>query len=321
MINIMCIKPRLAHAFLFAILILSPLYASSDLNQIWGEYENFYKFSYLKEYQIYDDSEEVIDSVSYKTDYSFWNLTIEDNWLHYRCSEYMKVLAFLKCTTESCYNYSLFTRFDYDRVTETVGIGIALDLEEGLIYTTDANGKPYGNVYEIEVPLNVMEIFFNNYFWYGLFALFLPVKSPNFSFITDYSDYAEFSYSFFECKYETFFKYRGEKFSGHYFKIIFEEGVMFDYSVVFENHEMEFKYSDKGVLHSFSDSSEIYSNISGNIKLEKTQIWQIFLEIKGETVYETNFLFLSGFSFFVIVVVLNRIRRNKITKLIEQESN
>ncbi|MCG3227507.1 MAG: hypothetical protein H7645_11365, partial [Candidatus Heimdallarchaeota archaeon] len=220
-------------------MVLSPFYTSSNQNHIWGDYEDFYKFSYLKEYQIYDDSKEVIDTVTYKTDYSFWNLTTEDDWLHYRCSEYMKVLAFLKCTTESCYNYTLFTRFNYDRITETVGIGIALDLEEGLIYTTDANGKPYGNVYEIAVPLDIMQVFFNNYFWYGLFALFLPVESPSFSFITDYSDYAEFPYSFFDCKYETSFKYRGEKYNGHYFKIIFEEGELFDYSVVYENHEME----------------------------------------------------------------------------------
>ncbi|NPD88925.1 MAG: hypothetical protein HGN29_09375 [Asgard group archaeon] len=304
-------RRRFSLIVLIVILISSPLCTASDLDSVWGEYESFYKFSYLKEYQIYDASEEVIDTAIYKTDYSFWNLTIEDNWLHYRCSEYMKVLAFLKCTTESCYNYTLFTRFNYDRFTETVGIGIALDLDEGLIYTTDANGKPYGNVYEIAIPLNIMQVFFNNYFWFGLFALFLPVESPSFSFITDYSDYAEFPNSFFDCKYETDFKYRGEKINGHYFKIVFEEGEMFDYSVVFENHEMEFKYSDKGILYSFSDSSEIYSNISGNIKLEKTQIWQVFLENEGKTVYETrnNNLPFNLILFSILIAVILRKKR------------
>ena len=289
---------------------LSPLYTSSNIESIWGVYENYYKFSYLKEFQTYDDSKEIIDTGTFKAKYSFWNLTIEDNWLHYRCSEYMKILAFLKCDTESCYNYSLYNRFDYDRVTETVGIGIALDLEEELIYTTDANGKPYGNVYEIETPLDIMMVFFNNYFWYGLFGLFLPIESPHFSFITDYSNYSEFPYSYFDCTFKTSFRYRGEKFDGYYFKIIFEEGFMFDYTVVHENHKMEFKYSDNGVLHSFTDSSEIYSNISGNIKLEKTQIWQIFLENKGTIVYETkNLNLFSLLSLFILQFVL--IRRKK----------
>ncbi|MHA1953503.1 MAG: hypothetical protein ACW96U_06125, partial [Candidatus Heimdallarchaeaceae archaeon] len=107
----------------------------------------------------------------------------------------------------------------------------------------------------------------------------------------------------------TSFKYRGEKFSGHYFKIVFEEGVMFDYSVVFENHEMEFKYSDNGVLHSFSDSSELYSNLSGVVKLEKTQIWQIFLENEGSTTYETKSSFLSGVSMLISILVIIKKKR------------
>jgi hypothetical protein len=302
--------------FFASILILTitfPISTSSVSEQIWGDYEDYYKFSYLKDYQIYDESEEVIDTMTHKLQYYFWNLTAEDNWLHYRCSEAMTVLSFLKCTTEDCYNYSLYNRFDYDKTTETVGIGIALDLEEGLIYTTDAFSKPYGNVYDITIPLDIIYIFFNNYFWYGLFALFLPIDSECFSFKTDYSDFSEFPCSSFYWKYDTSFRYGGKEVNGHYFKIRFEEGIMFDYSVVFENHEMEFKYSENGILHSFVDTSEIYSNISGNVKLEKTQLWQILLESEGITTYKT-----SNFSIFGIFILLSLqvISRNKKRKRI-----
>ena len=63
---------------------------------------------------------------------------------------------------------------------------------------------------------------------------------------------------------------------------------------------MEFKYSDNGVLYSFSDSSQIYSNISGNVKLEKTQVWQIFLENEGSITYETK----SSYPFGVFTALL-----------------
>jgi hypothetical protein len=301
-------KKRLCLALILLFVISTPLFTSSNLSEIWGNYEDYYEYSYLKEFKIYDDSRKVIDVVTYRTEYKFWNLTIEDNWLHYRCSEYMKILAFLKCTTETCYNNTLFDRFNYDRETETVGIGIAFDSEESRLYTTDANGRAYGNVYDISVPLDIMQVFFNNYFWYGLFALFLPVESSVFSFITNYSDYSEFPYSSFEFEYSTSFKYRGEKFKGHYFRITFEEGVLFDYSVVFENHEMEYKYSDNGLLYSFHDTSELYSNLSGEVKLEKTQVWQTFLESEGEKVFETNSEFIIN---IILLVLMECFRRKK----------
>jgi hypothetical protein len=307
---------KLARIVLIPFLIVLLLSANSmkaSQTAIWGEYENSYVYEYNKESTTYDEYGKSWGTELTEDTYHFFNITTEENYFKYRTSEVYVALEFIKCPTIDCYNQTLYSRFNYDPETETVEMGILLNITDKSLFTTDATLRHYGNFFDYSIPLDIMEIFWTNYYWLGIFGLFLPPESENFQFRKDYSNYInEYNFTTFTCNYETEFRYRGERYSGHLFDVNFTGGVYFGYLVTFENHEFSYKYSNNGVLYEFYDQGEIYSNYSGRIHLEKEYSWQIELITRGSTKLVDQSILFFLVNILIIYVVIKK-RQKKIS--------
>jgi hypothetical protein len=288
------------------VLLLFCQFASTSYKSVqsWSNYSNFYKYSYYKESTIFDNDGNQIDSEIFDVDYYFYNLTVINDTLFFRSSENQKILAFLSCEDLICYNMCLYEKFDYDPITDTVAFGFEFDQSNRQIYIVNALSKEYANYFEYDMPFDIMQVFLTNYLWFGLFGVFLPVSHANFSLKTDYSVIEEGSYTSFNCEYSTEFRYRGTKYLGHHFKINFEGGVYFDYTVVFENHKIEYKYSDIGELLSFEDKGKVFSNYSGESKLIKKKDWNMYLEERGTEIFKANYTILPMITLLIFMVLI-----------------
>ena len=291
--------------FLFILILLVLSYSlNASQTSVWGVYEDSYVYEYRKEYTTFTESGNSRGTEVMVDTYYFSNITTGDNYFKYRTSEVYLALEFIKCPTIDCYNQTLYSRFNYDPISETVKMGIILNITDNSLFTTDATLRHYGNFFDYSIPLDIMEIFLTNYYWLGIFGLFLPPESESFQFRKEYSNYMkEHNFTTFECEYNTEFRHKGEKYLGHSFDVKFTGGVYFGYLVTFENHEFTYKFSDNGILYSFQDQGEIYSNYSGRVHLEKRQSWQIELITRGSTnlaSFSISFILVNIFASFVI---------------------
>ncbi len=270
----------------------------------WSEFSNFYRYSYYKETSIYDSLGNVIDTAIIDVDYFFYNLTTINDTLFFRSSESSKILAFLKCQDFICYNMCLYEKFDYEPVTDTVAFGYEYNQNENQLFIVNARSDHYANYFDYKIPFDILQVFLTNYLWFGLFGIFLPMTSVNFTLKMDYSTIEDGSFTVFDFLYDTEFKYRRNRYSGHNFKISFEGGQYFDYQAVFENHQIEYKYSEKGELYSFQDKGKLYSNFSDEVVLLKEITWNMFLEEEGSEVFKTRISLNSLFSSLLLIVLI-----------------
>ncbi len=292
-------------AYFFLVLLIFCMFVSTARYSVhsWGEYENYYRYNYYKHQTLFGEDEKIIDRNTIDIEYIFYNLSVSQDSLFFRTKEYLKTFQFLNCPDWRCYNNCLYTRLDYDIETDTIALGLNISQTDNKLYIVDANGRLFGNYFEYNIPFDILEVFLTNYFWSGLFGMFLPVNSPNFFFKTGHNSSNLGSFTSFSFSNKSEFKYRGEKYPGYKMTISFEGGVYFDYKVVFENHEIEYKYNKEGVLYSFQDKGSLYSNSSDEVKLLKEQTCEMFLEEEGTHIFKTSITFIPVIVFMFCYVI------------------
>jgi hypothetical protein len=301
--------------FLIMVVIFSPNITLSDSNSIWGNYEKTYIYSYVKEIYFYDDSERLTAFQQNSKEYYFSNFSVNNNVLFFRTSDYMIVEPFLIYSTQDDLFRLLGSKFDFYQTNMSIKLGYVFDEENKLYYLVDAHLKPFANFYEFSYPFDMINLFLVNQIWDYFYGFFLPTKSPFFGFRTDYSNHEGLNYSTFKIEIENDFRYSGRKYNGYDIKIEFTEGMYFGYSVVFENHKIEYKYSDLGILYYFNDEAEVYTNISSIESLEYKYNQIIRLSVAGDKIYKSDStsIFISIAAFFVIVIMLNKRKQKRLS--------
>ncbi len=298
-------KLKLKSTFLFCIviyLVFSTQIEISSSSLTWSDIENSLTYDFQRVDTIYNDLGLIVEIQNITDIYRFWDFQVEYSQLTFRTNKYSKALNQLYCVTIECYNWSLYHQFAYDPGSDSIILGFEYDEITKKYFLIDGVLDPFANFFNCSIPLDIMSIYFNNYYWDGIYGIFLPVNHETFSFRTDYTDYGD-NYSTIEHEYETDFSYKDEFYVGHHIQIGFTGGRIFGQTIIFENHNLSFKYSNLGYLISFEDTGEMYSNISNIVQLEKKIDWSLRLRIESET-NETTFLIPVLFSIFAINLIL-----------------
>ncbi len=300
--------------FLIMVVIFNPNIIHSDNNAIWGDYEKSYIYSYVKEIYFYDDSGKIAAIQQHSKEYDFFNFSVNNNILFFRTSDYMIVEPFLIYSTMDDLGRLLTYKFDFKQINmSSIRIGYVFDEENRLYYLVDVHLKPFANFFEFSYPFDLINLFLINQIWDYFYGIFLPTKSPFFGFKTDYSNHENFNCITFKIEIDHKFRYSGQKYNGYDIKIEFTGGTYFGYSVVFENHKIEYKYSDMGILYYFKDEAEIYTNISNTENLEYKYNQLVKLSVAGEKMFKSDStsILISITAFFTTVITLNKKKRKK----------
>lgn len=283
-------------------------FATANSSSFWGEYQDEYEYDYLKQSTIFDifDPEKESRLETKEDTYSFYNLTTNGSDLFFRTSECRSPLEFIKCYDEECYNYTIYKQFDYDPQTETIKLGFRYNETTGCYDVLDGEEKIFADIYDYTMPFDMIKLFWSNYFWHGIFGIFLPTMTETFAFKTDYSEYDEFVS--INCDYSHSYWKNGRRFSGHQIKIQFTGGVYFGYLTVYENHDLRYCYTQNGILHTFTDTGKLYSNNSGeSVLIKETQLTINLVTFEGS--YITIFTVIGVVIAFVIVAIIAKKRR------------
>lgn len=283
---------------------------TANSSSLWGEYKDEYEYDYFRQstvFNIFDPKGESRLEIREDT-YFFYNLTSKGTDLFFRTSECLSPLEFLNCYDEECYNYTIYKQFDYDPQTETIKLGYRYNETIECFYVLDGEEKIFANIYDYTIPFDMIKLFWSNYYWHGIFGIFLPTMAGTFTFKTDYSDYDEFTT--INCDYSNSYWKNGRRYSGHQIEIQFTGGVYFGYMTVYENHDLTYCYTTNGILHTFTDTGKLYSNNSGeSILLKETQL-NIDL-VTSEGSYISVFTFIGVLCAFVLIAIIKRKRRLK----------
>ncbi len=281
---------------------------TANSNSPWSDYQDEYEYDYFRQSTIYDVFDPLRESrleVSVDT-FSFYNITTKGSDLFFRTSECYSPLEFIKCIDEECYNYTIYKQFDYDSQTETIKLGYRYDETTECYNVLDGEENVFADIYDYTMPFDMIKLFWSNYFWHGIFGIFLPTIAETFSFKTDYSDYAEFIT--INCDYSESYWIHERRFTGHEIEIQFTGGVYFGYSTVYENHDLRYCYTQNGVLHTFTDLGKLYSNNSGeNILLKETQLTMDLVTFEGS--YITILTIFGVVIAFVLTAIITKKRR------------
>lgn len=282
--------------------------STADSNNLWSEYQDEYEYDYHKQLTIFDvfDPERESVLVTKEDNYFFYNLTADGNDLFFRTSECMSPLEFIECLDDECLNYTIYKQFDYDSQTETIRLGFRFNETSECYYILDGEEKIFANIYDYTMPFDMIKLFWTNYYWHGIFGIFLPTSAETFTFKTDYSDYSEFTT--INCDFSKSYWKNGRRFDGYKIEIQFTGGVYFGYLTVYEDHDLTYCYTPSGILHTFTDSGKLYSNNSGeSILLKETQQSINLVTYEGSYL---SLLTIIGVMFaFVITAVIKKKRR------------
>ena len=300
--------------FLIMIVIFHPNFTHAENNNTtWGNFEDTYIYSNVKEICLYDDSGKIAEIQQYDKEYNLFNFSVKNNILLFRTSDYLIVEPFLNYKTEEGLYRLLLSKFDFNQINMSIKLGYVFDEENSLYYLVDAHLTPFANFYEFSYPFDMMNLFFINHVWDFFYGLFLPTKSPFFAFRTDYSNHENFNCTTFKIEINRHFRYSGRKYYGYDIKIEFIGGIYFGYTVVFENHKIEYKYSENGILYYFKDEAEVYSNITNIVHLESKYNQIVKLRVIGEKIYKSDSIsvLISISIFFIVDIILNKRKRKK----------
>ena len=271
----------------------------------WDNFEDDYVYNYLRESIIYEPEGKTRLERLEDTHF-FYNLSRLGEDLYFRTSEYNSPFAFIHCISSECWNYTLYKQFKYDPITETILLGFRFNKETRRYYMLDGERKPFANLFEYGLPFDLIKVFWTNYYWYGIFGVFVPTRAERFEFKMDYGDHKNFTWM--KSSYSKTFSYQKKKYEGHKIEIQFSGGVYFDYKVVYENHKLTYCYSPQGILYSYKDEGELFSNYTGSdIKLKESEMsYELILSESSEFNILTDiFLFLG----LITIVVFMKIRR------------
>ena len=293
--------------YLSLFLIISFQINSTQASSVWSEINQTLAYDYQKTDTIYDDIERIVEIYTWEDTYKFWNFSIVENQITFRTNKYSKALDQLFCHSDEGYNYSLYRQFQYDPKTDSIILGFELDEVSEYYFLIDGLYEIFANYFDCYLPLDLLKIYLNNYYWDGIYGIFIPVNFESFFFKTDYSEYYE-NFTNIEFQYDDSFEYFERVYKGHFITIAFTGKELFGSTVTTEDHILRFKYSDEGVLFSFEDEGEMYSNISNNIKLEKT--FSCKIDLREQSISKTRFQIIFPICFTLLVYLL--IRRRKI---------
>jgi len=275
---------------------------------LWSEYHDEYEYDYFRQSTIFNifDSERESRLETREDTFFFYNLTTKGTDLFFRTSECLSPLEFIECFDEVCYNYTIYKQFDYDPQTETIKLGFRYNETTECFYVLDGEEMVFANIYDYTMPFDMIKLFWSNYFWHGIFGIFLPTMAETFTFKTDYSDYNEFAT--INCDYSKSYWKNGRIFSGHQIEIQFTGGVYFGYMTVYENHDLRYCYTSNGILDTLTDIGKLFSNNSG----ESTLLKETRLTIDLVT-FEGSYILISTvigvLIAFVLTVVIKKKRR------------
>ncbi|MBY9002235.1 MAG: hypothetical protein KGD64_15045 [Candidatus Heimdallarchaeota archaeon] len=280
----------------------------ANSSSLWGEYQDEYEYDYLRKSTIFDifDPERESRLETLEDTYFFYNLTTKGADLFFRTSECLSPLEFIECVDEECFNYTIYKQFDYDPHTETIKLGFRYNETTDYYYILDGEEKIFANIYEYTIPFDMIKLFWSNYFWNGIFGIFLPTSAETFAFKIDYSEYTEFTT--INCDLSKSYWKNGRSFNGYQIEIQFTGGVYFGYLTVYENHDLTYCYTPNGILHTFTDLGKLYSNNSGeNILIKETLISIDLVTFEGS--YTTIFTIIGVLCAFVLTAIIVKKRR------------
>ena len=304
-------KLKIILSFLLSLFLFSSIQIySTQASLIWNDIDEMLIYDYHKTDTIYDDIERIVEIHTWDDTYKFWNFSIDENQLTFRTNKYSKALDQLFHYSDEGYNYSLYRRFQYDPATDSIILGFEFDEALSHYYLIDGLYVIFANYFDCYLPLDLINIYLNNYYWDGIYGIIIPVDFELFVFKSDYSDYHD-NFSNIDFHYKTSFEYLGRIFDGHFVTISYTGKELFGSTVTTEVHILNFKYSDKGVLCSFEVEGEMFSNISNKIKLEKTFAWK--LNLREQSIHSTNCQIIFPV-IFVLILSLSSKRRRKSLK-------
>ena len=293
--------------YLSVFLIISVQINSTQVSSVWNEINQTLVYDYQKTDTIYDDIERIVEIHTWEDTYRFWNFSIDENQLTFRTNKYSKALDQLFHYSDEGYNYSLYRRFQYDPKTDSIILGFEFNKELGHYYLIDGLYVIFANYFDCYLPLDLINIYLNNYYWDGIYGVVIPVNFESFVFKSDYSEYYE-NFSNINFQYDDSLEYLGRQFKGHFITISFTGKEFFGSTVITEDHYLNFKYAENGVLLSFKVEGKMFSNISNVFQLEKTFSWK--LNLQEDSISKTSLQFLFP-AFFIIILNLLFKRRKQ----------
>ncbi|MHA1869028.1 MAG: hypothetical protein ACTSXD_13375 [Candidatus Heimdallarchaeaceae archaeon] len=272
------------------LLILSILLSSivNSQQSVWNCWETTYHYTYTteqtftdvltnKEVTIYEDGDMQLLGVKIHEN----NITFRSSYIH----KYFLGLQNFNSSEE--YDNYLKEAWDFDNVTNTSEIIVSYLTQKQEICIADHIGNTYVN---FSLPLDVVVLITKMFFGPRLLnGWFLPVKSPAFKVLTDYSAYNEHISSDkgyyskeYKMKMGSKFWLNGGLINGYKFTLLIEkEKVVTDVSESKAKEEIQLCYSSTGVLYSMSVNSQ-YTDILENINNRITYKQEMVLQLPGD---------------------------------------
>lgn len=162
----------------------------ADSQDYWSSYSDTYvykgTYSYYLEY--FDPINIINDKQHDIVPVELLNVSINQNVVNFRSKcivlYFMGLQSFNTSEQYETYKQEVW---DYDNVTQTGKAAIVYLENENKVCLTDAQYSPITT--SITIPVDAIELFDTWIYSYLYSSWFLPIGSPNFSFVTDYSKY------------------------------------------------------------------------------------------------------------------------------------
>ncbi|MHA1853294.1 MAG: hypothetical protein ACTSUF_07255 [Candidatus Heimdallarchaeaceae archaeon] len=276
-------------------------YISFAQTSVWDCWETSYSYKYMIVHEHTKfDSEDIIKTVQMESTSLLFvkinnnNITFRSPYIHLH---YMGLQHFN--TSEEYDNY-LSEVWDYDPATNTSKVTlIYLDSEKKVCLADNQSKMSYSN---FSLPIDIVELIsqmFSN--GHLIKAWFIPVNSPDFDILTDYSAYNinttsgdDHYLKLYSGALKNIFWFKGRYIQGYKLTLTITEEKMIKGSITFESRaDIELCYSKAGVLYSYS-----YISVFDDYEVELSAYTNV------QVVLEEPHKGLGGISIYLVCLVI-----------------
>jgi len=269
---------------------------------VWNCWETTYHYNYTTEQTFTDVLTNKEVTIYESGDMQLLDVKIQENNITFRSSYIHRYfLGLQNFNSSEEYDSYLKEAWDFDNATNTSEIIISYLTQKQEICLADHIGNTYVN---FSLPLDIVVLVTKMFFGPKLLnGWFLPVKSPEFKVLTDYSAYNKYISSDrgyyskeYKMKMGSKFLLNGSLINGYKFTLIIEEeNVVTDVSESKMKEEIQLCYSLLGVLYSISINSQ-YIDILENVNNKITYTQKMVLQLPDEIDIE------KGIPLWIIIV-------------------
>ncbi len=260
-------QSKILFTSLLLLLVFCPLTFTSQAENYWGINRDSYSYSRVFEYTRYDI--EGTGGVEYSNttteEVMIWDVKSNENNITFRTTKWFTFLGYVSCACEEGYEEFL-EALEYDNETDSIKATYAYNETEQKLGFVDPRDMQFLG-FEVDIPVNLLDLPMSIGMWDYIGCLFLPVLSPSFSFETNYTVYEQI-FTDFELESKETFRLKGKKFEGYSYN--------YEYTFFIEIEDLPgkkfideavFQYNSLGVLYYFEGKTEEYREVDGEYKL------------------------------------------------------